>query len=264
MTYLEHLSDLRIHIIKASVAIILFAIVAFVFGNWIVENIIFAPKEPAFITNRLFCYFAELFNRENLCINSNGLAITNYNFAGQFNAHIYIALFAGIIVASPYIIWQMWLFVKPALYIKEKYQSARWIISANILFVTGALFAYFVIAPLTIHFFSGYRLNVELLNNIKLQSYVSTVAILVVGTAVMFELPLILYMLIKAGMVTPKQISGYRRHTIVVVMLLAAIITPPDIFSLLIVSLPLLVMFEITILFAKRRQHVQKKQAYQK
>ncbi|MCT4639568.1 MAG: twin-arginine translocase subunit TatC [Bacteroidales bacterium] len=264
MTYLEHLNDLRIHLIKASVATLLFAIVAFVFGNWIVENIIFAPKEPEFITNKLFCYCAEVFNRHNLCINSNSLPITNYNFAGQFNAHIYIALFAGIILASPYILWQMWIFAKPALHIKEKRESVKWIMSANILFITGALFAYFVIVPLTIHFFSGYRISHDVLNNIKLQSYVSTIAVLVAGTAIMFELPLILYMLIKAGVVTIKKVASYRKHTIVIIMLLAAIITPPDIFSLLIVSLPLLIMFEITIQFAKRKQRIQKKQADQK
>ena len=252
MTFLDHLEVLRWHLIRSIVAVILFAIVAFVFHKFIFDVIILAPKEPAFWTNQQLCAFGEFMGMPALCINSIPFKVINISMAGQFSTHIMVSLVLGIIISFPYCFWEFWRFVKPALYDKEQKSSRGAIFYTSLLFTLGVLFGYFLIVPLSVHFLGSYNVSEAVENTINLKSYISTVTSVVLAGGVIFELPVLVYFLAKAGLVTPTFLKKYRKHSIVVILALSAIITPPDVFSQVLVCLPLLILYEVGIYLAKR------------
>jgi len=260
MSFLEHLEELRWHIVRSAASILVFAIIAFIFSGFLFDDVLLAPKNPEFFTNRLLCRLADYINSQHLCINSAPLKIQNINMAGQFSANIMIALYAGMIVAFPYIIWEFWRFISPALYENErKYArgSVGWI---SVLFFMGAMFGYFVIVPLTVHFLGGWQVSKEIDNQINLDSYFSTISFIPFATGIIFELPVLMIFLTKVGLITPQFMITYRKHAIIVLMCLAAVITPPDVFSMILVVMPLIVLYEISIILTKR---IAKKMAQQ-
>lgn len=252
MTFLQHLEELRWHIIRALAAVVIGAIVAFIFKNIIFDHIILAPNNPDFITNRLLCRLAELVNVPVLCINQDPIELISIKMSGQFTTHINISLVAGLILAFPYVFWEFWSFFRPALYEKERKYARGAVTMASLLFVTGVLFGYFIITPLSINFLGSYRVSDIVTNQINVSSYIGSVTSVALSAGVTFELPIVVFFLARIGVLTPDFMRKYRRHAIVIVLVVAAVITPPDIFSLILVSIPLLLLYEASIFIAGR------------
>ncbi len=252
MTFLEHLEELRWHLIRAFTAVLIIAIGAFIFHEIVFDKIILAPKNPEFLTNRLLCLLGEMVNISKLCINTDPFQIISIKMAGQFTIHITTSIFAGIIIGFPYIFWEFWRFIKPALYEKESKHTRGAVTISSLLFLIGVLFGYFVIAPLSVHFLGSYNVSDEVINQINLKSYIGTITSVTLAAGLTFELPILIYFLSKAGLVTPHFLKKYRRHSIIVILILAATITPPDIFSLILVTFPLLILYEAGIIISRK------------
>jgi sec-independent protein translocase protein TatC len=252
MSFLEHLEVLRWHIIKAIASIIIVGIVAFIFKDILFNKILLAPKSPEFLTNRLLCELGQAVKVPKLCINTIPMELISIKMAGQFSMHIMVSLVAGFVVAFPYIFFQFWRFIVPALYPKEKKVARGAVFVSSLLFMIGVLFGYYIITPLSIHFFSSYSVSDAVTNQINLISFVSTIASILLSSGIVFELPILVFFLSKIGLITPKFLKTYRKHAIVLILIVAAIITPPDIFSQLLVSLPLILLYEASILISRR------------
>lgn len=259
MSFLDHLEELRWHIIRSFAAIFVFAILAFIFKGFVFDVVLLGPSRPDFFTNRLLCQLGMAINMPVLCINQVQLKFQNINMAGQFTMHLWISFVAGLVAAFPYIFWEFWRFVKPALHEYEVKHSTGAIIAAATLFILGALFAYYVIAPLSVFFLGSYQVSESVENIINFNSYVSTITMIVLATGIMFELPVFIYFMAKVGMVTSSFLVKYRRHAIVGVLVVAAIITPPDVISQILVCIPLLFLYEAGIIIARR---VEKRKQY--
>jgi len=260
MTFLDHLEELRWHIIRSFLAILTFAILAFVFKNFVFDVVILGPSRPDFFTNRFLCQLSETVHMPALCINQTQLKFQNINMSGQFTMHIWIAFVAGAVASFPYIFYEFWRFIRPALYEREIEHSRGAIFAASVLFSLGILFAYYIIAPLSVYFLGSYQVSESVENIINFGSYVSTVSSIVLASGVMFELPVFIYFLSKVGLVTEAFLKKYRRHAIVVILALAAIITPPDVISQIMVCFPLILLYETGIIIAKRVERKKEKE----
>jgi len=252
MSFLEHLEELRWHLVRASAAVVAGAVLCFIKAEFILDKILFAPKYPGFITNRAFAWLALQLNSPDLAINTQPFSIINYDMAGQFSTNLSIAMIGGIIIAIPYIFWEFWRFIKPALYEKERKHATGAVFYTTFLFMLGIFFGYFLIVPLSTHFFGSYRVSVEVVNQINLNSYISAVTTVILGSGIVFELPIIIYFLSKVGLISSGFLINYRKHAYVLLLLLAAIITPPDVFSMLLVSGPLILLYELGVFLSKR------------
>ena len=254
MSFLEHLEELRWHIIRAILAIVILMITAFIFKNFIFDKIILAPKDPDFFTNRILCQLGYLMKLKTniLCINTKPFNLINIKMAGQLTTHIAVSMVAGVILAFPVILWEFWKFFKPALHSNERQHARGAVLAASLLFFTGVLFGYYLLAPLSIHFLGSYEISPEVTNQINVRSYIGTLSSICLATGLIFELPIITFFLTKIGIVTPSFLKKYRKHAIVVIFIVAAIITPPDVFSQLLVSIPLLALYEVGIVISKR------------
>ncbi len=260
MSFLDHLEELRWTIIKSVVSVMIFAVVAFIFKDIIFDEVLFAPREPDFFTNLKFCDFGKFIGSESLCINTTYFDIINIQMSGQFMTHIKVSLVIGFILAFPYIFWQFWQFISPALHTNEKGYARGSVFWSSVLFIMGVLFGYYIITPITVHFFSNYMVSETVDNQINLTSYISIINSVVLSCGVVFELPILIFFLSKAGIVSPEFLKKYRKHALIIILTLSAIITPPDIFSQIIVSIPLLILYEVGIIISKR---VTKKRALQ-
>jgi sec-independent protein translocase protein TatC len=247
MSFLEHLEELRWHIIRSILAIVILMITAFIFKNIIFDKIILAPKSPDFITARLLCRLGEYFDTAALCINTQPLNLINIKMSGQLTTHITVSLITGLILAFPVVLWEFWQFFKPALKSNEARYARGAVFAASMLFFVGVAFGYFLLAPLSIHFLSSYEISTDVVNQINVRSYIGTLTSICLATGVVFELPIITFFLTKIGLVTPTFMRKYRKHAIVVIFILSAIITPPDVFSQTLVAIPLLILYEISI-----------------
>lgn len=252
MSFLEHLEELRWHIIRSILAIVIFMIIAFIFKGFIFGKVILGPQQPGFLTNRLLCQLAELVKLPGLCINQNPVTLINIKMSGQITTHITASIVAGLILAFPVILWEFWSFFKPALKDNEAKHARGAVTAASLLFFIGVLFGYFVLAPLSIHFLSTYIIDPTVINQINVRSYIGTLTSICLATGLVFELPIVTYFLTKVGIVTPGFMRKYRKHSIVVIFILSAIITPPDVFSQTLVAIPLLLLYEISILISAR------------
>jgi sec-independent protein translocase protein TatC len=180
------------------------------------------------------------------------MQLINIDMAGQFRMHMMISIYGGMILAAPYIFWELYKFITPALHDKERKYSRGMVFYTSMLFILGILFGYFLIVPLTINFLGGYNVSADVLNQINLKSYIGTIMSLIFATGLVFELPILVYFLSKVGIVTPAFMRKYRRHAVIIILLVAAIITPPDIFSQIMVTIPMYALFEISILVSAR------------
>ena len=252
MSFLEHLEELRWHIIRSILAIVIFMIIAFIFKGFIFDNIILAPKNPAFLTNRILCEIGERWNTTALCINTKTLNLINIKMSGQLTTHITVSMVVGLILAFPVILWEFWQFFKPALRDNVAKYAKGAVTAASLLFFTGVLFGFFMLAPLSIHFLSSYEISQDVVNQINVRSYIGTLTSICLATGLVFELPIIAFFLTKIGVVTPAFMRTYRKHAIVVIFIVAAIITPPDVFSQTLVAIPLLILYEVSILISGR------------
>jgi sec-independent protein translocase protein TatC len=167
--------------------------------------------------------------------------------SGQFSAHIWTSIWAGFIVGFPFVLYEMWKFISPGLYEKERKNSRGFILIASLLFFLGVLFGYYVVAPLSINFLGTYQVSEEVTNEFDLASYISTVRASVIACGILFELPIIIFFLTKVGLVTPEIMKKYRKIALVIVLILSAVITPPDVASQIIVAIPVLILYQVSI-----------------
>jgi len=251
MTFLQHLEELRWHLFRGVVAIFAVAIAAFLFKDFLFDKIILAPGYSDFPMNRLMCHLADYTQMHSLCINKVPLKFQNISMSGQFTTHIWVSFVAGFIVAFPYIFWELWWFIKPALHENEQKVSRGAIGVVSLLFIVGVLFGYYMIMPFSLDFLGTYKVSESVENIITLDSYISTLTGIVLASGVLFEMPVLIYFLAKIGLVSSSFLRKYRRHAIVVVVILAAVITPPDVVSQIMVCVPLVFLYEISILVAK-------------
>ena len=252
MSFLDHLEELRWHLIRSVLAVMVMAVLAFVFQDFIFTEIIFKPKNPEFWTNRMFSLLADFIGTDALKINQSDLQLISIKMAGQFLTSIWAAIILGFIGASPVVFFEFWLFIKPALYETEKKYASGAVFFTTILFGLGVLFGYYLIVPLSIHFLASYSISGEVVNQININSYISTVASISLASGVVFLLPIFVFFLSRVGLLTPSFMKKYRRHAYVLMLLLAAIITPPDVFSQIMVAFPLVFLYEIGIFISKR------------
>lgn len=252
MSFWEHLDELRKHLFRSILVVFFFTVLAFLNRNFIFDSVILAPKEADFITNRWLCRLADILSTPSLCMDNMSLTIININLSGQFLTHMYISLAAGIVLGLPYVIWELFRFVKPGMYDNEKRYASGAVIITSILFLIGVLFSYYLIVPLTLNFLGTYQVSSQVSNQIALSSYISTVVSLTFAVGVVFELPVLAYFLTRIGVLTSAFMKKNRKIMIIVILTVAAIITPPDVFSQIMVTIPLLLLYELSILVAKR------------
>ncbi|OIP00550.1 MAG: twin arginine-targeting protein translocase TatC [Bacteroidetes bacterium CG2_30_33_31] len=252
MTFWDHLEVLRYTLMRSVAAVVVFSVIAFFFKEFIYGTIILGPKSADFISNRLFCQLGHFLNTDSLCINRVDFPIVNFELGGQFRSHMLITFVSGIIISMPYILTEIWLFIRPALSVKERKGISGFVIITSFLFLIGLSFGYFIIVPLALDFLYTYTLTPDIVNTIRLDSYISTVVMISISTGIVFELPVLIYFLARMGIVTAVFLKTYRKHAIVILIILSAIITPPDIFSQILVATPLLGLYEISIIIAKR------------
>ncbi len=252
MSFLSHLEALRWHLIRATLAIILCGFAAFIAKGFIFDTIIFGPKKVDFFTYRMLCKLSQLFGMEDgFCLEKLPFIIQSRTMAGQFSAHIWTAITAGFIIAFPYVIFEFWRFIKPAMHENEQKTAKGFIFASSILFFIGVLFGYYVIAPLSINFLGSYNVSAEVLNEFDLSSYIALIRSSVLASGFIFELPIIIFFLTKVGVVTPEILRKYRKFSLVGVLIVAAVITPPDVASQIIVTIPVLILYEISIFISK-------------
>ncbi len=252
-TFWGHLDVLRKYLFRSVIAIFVFAVVAFIYKDFIFNTIILLPSDTKFITYKVFCKVGMLLNIDGLCVQPFKLNLINTELGGQFRYHLMISAITGIIVAFPFIAWQLWLFIKPALKEKEL-KSARGItLYISALFFIGVLFGYFLVAPLTINFLATYELSSNINNLISISSYISILTILTLSMGIVFELPVLIYFLTKIDLLSSTFLSNHRKHAIVIIAILAAFITPSgDAFSMTLVGIPIWILFEISIFVSKK------------
>lgn len=252
MSFLDHLETLRWHLIRSIIAIIIISGVAFLAKSFIFDVILFGPKDPNFITYRILCNVSKSIGLdESFCFTEIPFRIQSRTMAGQFSAHMWTAITAGFIIAFPYIIYELWKFIAPGLHPKERKASRGFILVASLLFFIGVLFGYYIVSPLSINFLGSYQVSKEVFNDIDLSSYFGLIRASVLASGLIFELPILIYILTKIGLVTPETLRSYRKFALVGILIVSAIITPPDIASQIIVAIPVLILYEISIFISK-------------
>ncbi len=260
MSFLDHLEELRWHLIRGLLAVGVFSIVAFIFPEFIFGKILLAPRSSDFWTFRKLCELGEFISFPALCFSPSEFTIQSRQMTGQFTMHITSSFVTGIIVAFPYFFWEIWRFIKPGLYPKEKRATRGAVFYVSFLFIVGVLFGYYIATPISIKFLADYKIDPSFVNEFDIISYVSTVMTLVLASGLLFQLPIVVFFLSKAGIVTPALLKKYRRHAVVVILLLGAMITPPDPFSQILIALPLFLLYEIGIIISGRVQRRKEKQ----
>ncbi len=255
MGFLDHLEELRWRLVKCAAAVLLFGIVAFLYREIVFDGIILAPKNESFITYRILCNIGNMVGiGETLCFTDFNFSLQNISMSGQFATHMMVSAIAGIILAFPVIMYQLWAFIKPGLKSNEKKMTNGVVTYASSLFLLGVLFGYYVLAPLSIQFLGTYRVSEQVENQISLDSFISTVTSLSLYTGVVFQLTIVIYFLAKFQVVSSTFLKKYRKHAFLVVLIVAAIITPPDVISQSIVTVPLMLLYEAGIIVAKRME----------
>ncbi|MEO5909684.1 MAG: twin-arginine translocase subunit TatC [Pelobium sp.] len=254
MSFFDHLAALRSHLIRASLAVIVFTSICFFYYDFLFDTIIMGPHKPTFWTYRMMCKVGEYFNMgPGFCITNIPGKIINTEMAGQFSLQINSALMTGVILGFPYLLWEIWRFVKPALKDNERKSASGFVFYASLLFIIGLLFGYYIVAPLSVNFLSNYSISPDIENTITIDSYFSSVATLTLCTGAVFELPIIIYILSRLGIMTPKFMREKRRYAVIIIFIIAAIVTPtPDIPTMLTVSFPLFLLYEISISVSNR------------
>lgn len=253
MSFLEHLEELRWNIIRSILAIVTLGIVFFIFKDWLFESVLFAPSRKEFISYRLICWFSDSIGLgQGLCISPPAFKTQAIGFGEAFITTFTVAFTTGFIVAFPYVFWEIWRFIKPGLYPKEQKAASGIVLACSFLFLSGILFGYYVIAPFAINFLIGYTIpGVE--NVPTLNSFITYLVIFTIPTGIVFELPIVIFFLSKVGLVTPKLMRQYRKHAILGILIVSAVITPTtDIITQLLVATPLYILYEASIIISRR------------
>lgn len=253
MSFLDHLEELRWHIIRSVGSILVFTIAAWIFQKEIFGGIIMAPSKSTFWTNRMLCKLADLTGVEGLCFKQADFILQNREVSGQFMFALTQSIMVGLLFAFPYFFWEIWRFVKPGLKMKEAKAATGAVFWVSMLFFMGVAFGYFVVSPMAINFLANFKLDESIQNQYDISDYLSLLSTMTLACGVTFQLPMIAFVLSQVGVLTPAFMREYRRHAIVVILILAAIITPsPDMISQLLVTLPLLALYEVSIVVSAR------------
>ena len=253
MSFLQHLEALRWHLVRSAAAIMVLAGVLFCYKDFVFDTVIFGPMHSDFLTYKGLCKLSHITGLgETLCMQSISFSLINIDLSGQFTSHIWVSLIGGLMVGSPYVLWELWRFISPALHEKERKYTTGVVFFASILFIAGVLFSYYIIIPMTINFLGNYQVSPLVKNTISMDSYISTVTILTLIMGLVFELPIVIFFLTKIGILGPAFMRKHRRYAIVIILIIGAVITPTsDIPTLLIVSTPLYLLYEVSIFVSK-------------
>jgi len=254
MSFLDHLEALRWHIIRSVIALLVITSVLFFFSDFIFDTILFGPTKPDFITYRVLCKLSDLLHMGNtLCVQSKvKFDLISTQMWGQLTMYMWGTFIAGLILTVPYLLWEIWKFIGPALKPAELKYARYFVLMASLLFLIGVCFAYFIIVPWTVNFLNDFRISkTDIRNMLNVSSYVSTVTTLVVWMGVIFELPVVTYILTSIGLVSAGFLRKYRKHAVVIVLIVAALIAPPDVASQVFISIPLYLLFEVSIFVSK-------------
>lgn len=248
MSFLDHLEELRWHLIRSVFAVVIIGCAAFLMRGFIFDTVIFGPYSMDFPTYRIFCNIATYLGFDSaFCADKLPFIIQSRQMSGQFSMHIWTSVWAGVILGFPYILYELWKFISPGLYEKERQNSRGFILIASLLFFMGVLFGYYVVAPLSINFLGTYQVSELVKNDIDIESFVGNIKTSVLACGVLFELPIIIFFLTKVGIVTPEILKKYRKIALVVVLILSAVITPPDVTSQIIVAVPVIILYQVSI-----------------
>ena len=260
MSFLDHLEELRWHIIRAVGSIFLFAIIAFVFIQDIFDKVVLAPKRPDFWTYRMMCKLADLTGYADLCVTKLNFELQALGMADPFTMALTSSMIIGLSFAFPYAFWEVWRFIKPGLRIEERRAARGAVFYVSMLFLMGMMFGYYIVSPLAINFLANYQISPEIKNQFDITSYVGVLATLSLGCALIFQMPMVAYVLSKVGVLTPAFMRTYRKHAWIVILVVAGIITPsPDIYSQVLVALPLAGLYEVSILVSASVQRAKLK-----
>lgn len=266
MSFFEHLEVLRWHIIRAVLAIIVFAVISFSCFDFVFENIIMGPKKLDFWTYRMLCKMGDLLNISDFCVDKIPFNLISTEMTGQFMLQINTCLLMALAMGFPYFLFEVWLFVKPALSELERKSARGFVFYATLLFFLGALFGYYIVVPLSINFLTNVSLDPSIVNQITIDNYLSTIATLSIGCGLIFLLPIVIFILSKLGLMTPAFLRASRRYATVIILILAAIITPSaDIITMLTVAAPMFILYEISIIVSanvKTKKELKEKEFY--
>ena len=242
MSFFDHIDELRKYLIRSIIAVIALSIIAFIYMDVIFHDILMAPSRPDFPTFKILCEYFDF------CIGNMNFKLMSRTMTGQFTMHMLTAMVTGVIVAFPFIVYQLWLFIAPALHPKERKNVQGVVLSVSLLFFIGILFGYYIISPLAINFLANYQLDPSIENSFDVTSYISTLCLMALGGGVIFQLPVVIYFLSVMGIMTPMLMKNYRRHAILIMAVLSAILTPsPDVLSQLLMLIPMYLLYELSI-----------------
>ncbi len=247
MTFFEHIEELRWHLLRSFVAILVLSVIVFFMKTFVFQYVILGPTTKNFITYTVFCNYLPDF-----CFYPTNLVIITRDIQEQFISHLKVSVWLGFIVAFPYVFYEFWRFIKPGLYKAEIKAARGMVFVCSSLFLLGVAFGYFIISPMAITFLSSYSVSPDIANTTTLSALVSSMTMFTLPIGLIFEMPVIMYFLAKIGIVSSSMLSTYRRHAIVFIIILAAIITPPDAITQLIIAFPLYGLYEISIIVTRR------------
>jgi len=251
MSFLEHLEELRWLLVRSTTAIIIMAIATYFISDWLFDVVIFGPTRPSFFTYRFFCDLSHQIGfADSICITELPFIIQNTEMEGQVNIFVWICILAGFILSFPYILWQVWQFISPALYEKERKGAKVFLFFSSLLFFIGVIFGYFVVIPMSVNFVATFSVSKVVMNQFTLDSYIGMFKTSIIASGLFFELPIIIYFLTKLGLVTPQFLRKYWKYAVVIILIVAAIVTPPDVVSQTIVAVPMLLIYEASILIS--------------
>ena len=251
MSFLDHLEVLRWLLIRSTLAMLIMAAIVFFFSDVIFDDILFAPTKVNFVTYTSFCDLSHYLGfADSICVTELPFIIQNTAMEGQINVLVWTCITAGFILSFPYILFEFWKFISPALYENERKHVVWFILISSLLFFAGVLFGSFIVVPMSVNFFATFQVSKTVINQFTLDSYISMVKTSVISSGLFFELPIIIYFLTKLGLVTPQFLRKSRKIAIIIVLIIAAIVTPPDVVSQIIVTIPMLIIFEISVLIS--------------
>lgn len=259
MAFTDHIEALRWHLIRSLIAVVVLAIAIFIKIEWIFDHIILGPAHDNFIAYKWFCQLADVTHIPSLCLGKIHLKFQNTELAGQFTMSISVSAMLGFIVAFPYILWEFWKFLKPALKPTEIRYAKGLVFWCTLLFFIGVVFSYLIVVPYTINFFGNYQLSPTFQNIITMDNYYETMSDLIMGMGIVFELPIVVYFLSRIGILTPKVMRTQRRYAILILLVLSEVITPPDMFSCFLVFIPLYILYELSVVISARAYNEKKR-----
>jgi sec-independent protein translocase protein TatC len=248
MSFFEHLEALRWHIIRSLIAVLVVSVGVFLAKDFVFQQVILGPCSPNFVTYRFFCEYLPSY-----CFYPGDLHIITTDIQEQFMNHVQVSMSLGLIVAFPYVFYEFWRFIKPGLYKNEIKAARGMVFICSILFLSGVLFGFFIIAPIAITFLSTYSVSDQVASTTTLEALVNSMTMFTLPMGLVFEMPVVMYFLAKIGLISYDFLIQYRRHAIVVIAIVAAVITPTaDAVTMSMVGIPLYILFEASMIVVKR------------